>query len=204
MSPDLRTLCPSALIRTGHESGNENRERILELLRRQGSETAPGLGRRLGLARATVNHHLRVLQRSGAVRRSSTASGKGVAALFVATDPAPAECRPFAHPRLAGLIGASGSRKAIVQVLLSSPGASLAEVAERLRRDGRPLSRPTVHHHLALLVGVGLVDRVEVPGGVRFLWRAAAWRRSDALASPAAGPGPHPGAPWGHSGVPAL
>jgi predicted ArsR family transcriptional regulator len=188
MSPDLRPLCPSAFIPTGHGSGNENRGRILELLRRQGSETAPGLARRLGLARATVNHHLRVLQRSGAVRRSSAGSGKGVAALFVAAEPAPAECRPFAHPRLAGLIGASGSRKAIVQVLLSRPGASLAEVAERLRLEGRPLSRPTVHHHLALLVGVGLVDRVEAAGGVRFLWREAAWQRADGFTLPAAVP----------------
>lgn len=185
MPSDLRPLCPSSPIRpgAGPDSGNENRDRILDLLRHQGSDTAPGLGRRLGLARATVNHHLRVLQRLGAVRRSSTGTGKGVAALFVATSPAPAECRPFAHPRLAGLIGASGSRKAIVQVLLSTHGASLAEVAERLRREGRPLSRPTVHHHLALLVGVGLVDRVQVAGGVRFLWRAAAWRGVDVPAA---------------------
>ena len=118
------------------------RQRMVQLVEAQPGIHVSELGRRLGLGRNQLDHHLRKLQASGVVKLIPSG---GYTCVFLAAS------ADHAVMAAAGAVKAEGARR-VLELALAHPGISVREVA---RQAG--LSPGTVAHHLRRLREAGLV-----------------------------------------------
>jgi DNA-binding transcriptional ArsR family regulator len=145
------------------------RARILDLLAREGSESKAGIARCLGLARSTVGHHLRILERSGLVRQLTAEGSRGGTVLFMFTARSKRQ-GPFSDEKLALLAKGSGTRRSLVKVLMDGGPKHAGALAIALRIEGRPVSRQSILYHLRALEQAGMVRRARQDLRVFFSW----------------------------------
>lgn len=149
--------------------GNETRLRALRLIGREPGVTASELQWRLGVARSTVRHHIRVLKRSGYVTGHKRPGGvaytlNSATARFDTRDAAPdlMASEVFAltrHP----------TRAAIVDALRQGQ-ATYGQMVRRWRAANRVVySRERVSYHARKLAEAGVLAR-------RLQGREALWR----------------------------
>lgn len=147
---------------------NNNRSRIVEVLRREGSECVSQIARSLGLSRTTVEHHIRVLRRLGVVKRLETSHWR--APLYVLRIGQGISVGPFAEPALASIVGNSQPRRATAKMLLQSHMVHVEDLRLHLQQEGLELSRTAVLYHLSALHAAGFVQRSRFRGRVFYAW----------------------------------
>jgi DNA-binding transcriptional ArsR family regulator len=155
----------------------DNRQRLVDHVERHPGIHLRRLARDLGLAIGTTEHHLHLLVRHGILERHDQG---GHAAYFVQ-----GTC-PVAERRLLCVLRGDTPRR-LLRALAADPDLGTAALSVRLG-----VSRSAVAHHLAKLVGEGLVERLRVGRGSLLQVRDPA-----ALAQAlAAYDRQHPVAPW--------
>ncbi len=121
----------------------DNKELILQILKRNGPTTVGDLAEALGLSRSATRHHLRVLERSGLVttQGTTTPSGVGRPGLLYGLTPRALNSFPQGYDRLVdGLLREIKALLAPAQVtrLCERIGKEMAAEAPR-RRPGQSI-----------------------------------------------------------------